>query len=331
MSSHKHPSATSVIPFKTRSRCPHHALDLDNMATAKRVLRDYDHVILDCDGVLYVNSTAVAGAAETVNRLRGMGKKLVFATNSSIKSRSGLATKLTELGFRVRESELFPSSYAAAVYLSSVRFPSHQKAFVVGMSGIVDELSAAGHQPVTDSDRNPDPHSAPQCHVRLRDDVGAVVVGYDNQFTFTKLTKACSYASRPHCMLICCNGDESFPSPDDRIINPGPGKLVSAIAAGTDKQFISIGKPTRMFFDLIMKANPEMGRNRTIMIGDRLTTDIVFARTNGIDSLFVQTGMQKLHDMHRYANSSDPLDWDKVPDYYAASLSTLLKYMTASA
>lgn len=328
MSHTKHSPASSVMPVNSRSRCPHHALDADNVTVATRILHDYDHMILDCDGVLYVDSNAVAGSAQTVNRLRDMGKKLVFATNSSIQSRSGLAGKLTRLGFRVHESELFPSSFAAAVHLSSARFPSHQRAFVVGMSGIVQELSAAGHQSVTDRDSNPDPDSAPQCHVRLRDDVGAVVVGYDNQFTFTKLATACSYASQPHCLLICCNGDESFPSLHDRIVNPGPGKLVAAIAAGTDKQFVSIGKPTRMYFDLIMKANPGMDRKRTIMIGDRLTTDMVFARTNGIASLFVQSGIQTLRDMHRYGNSSHPADWDKVPDYYAPSLATLTKYMT---
>lgn len=311
---------------ESTTKCPHHPVDLDRLSAGADFLQNYEHVIFDCDGTLYVDETAVLRAAETVNGLKQMGKKVIFATNSSIKSRTGMAAKLARLGFQVKESECFPSSFAAAVYLKSIGFPSNQKVFVVGMSGIVDELAAAGIRTLVDRDPNPSADSGSECKIRLERNVSAVVVGYDNQFTFTKLAKACSYANQANCRLICCNGDDTYPSRDPRIVNPGPGKLIKAIAAD-DKQVLFIGKPTEAYFNLILESYPEMNRTRTLMIGDRLNTDMVFARRNGMDSLFVQTGLGTIEQMRHFEQSSHSHEWHNVPDFYAKSVASLLKFM----
>jgi phosphoglycolate phosphatase len=332
MSGHRHKSSSlPVVAYKSQSRCPHHPIDLDHLSTkssdGSSFLDEFDHIILDCDGVCYIDDKAVKGSAETVNALQRMGKTVLFGTNSSIKSRTGMASKLKKLGFNnLTMDQLFPSSYAAAVYLKSVSFKG--KAFVVGMSGIVDELNNTGIKTITDTDPNPSPQSAPKIHVQLEDSVAAVVVGYDNQFTLTKLCKACSYLKQKDCLLIVCNNDDEYPSSDTRIVNPGPGKLVSAITCSSDKtlQPILVAKPTTTYFSLMRKVHPNMDPNRTLMVGDRLTTDILFARNNGIRSLFVQTGLSHLDDMRKFADSPDSNDWNFVPDFYSKSLASLMRF-----
>ncbi|KAL6207272.1 hypothetical protein ACLB2K_024516 [Fragaria x ananassa] len=73
-----------------------------------------------------------------------MGKKLVFVTNNSTKSRKQYANKFLSLGISVSEEEIFSSSFAAAMYLQLINFPQHKKVYVIGEQGILEELQLAG-------------------------------------------------------------------------------------------------------------------------------------------------------------------------------------------
>lgn len=322
------PLTPVTTPSNKSQSCPYTPVHLNNKSAVTQLLQKYDHIICDCDGVLFVDNSPVPGVPETINWLRESGKRITFATNSNIKSRQSLAHKLQRMGYRVREQELFTTSYAAALYLRSMGFCNkrNKKAFVVGMEGIVDECRAIGITCVTDREPNPNAKQAPRCRLNLDPDVKAVLVGYDNQFSFTKLAKACSYAARPDVLLICCNGDVTYPSSVTGVVNPGPGKLLAAITAGTDREVILLGKPTTQYFDLIHRSSPGLDKRTTLMIGDKLSTDVLFARKSGIASLFVMTGTESEEDMNRYLVSQDPKDWDKVPDFYAQSVSSLIHF-----
>lgn len=301
-------------------------VNLDAKEKADAFLRNYDYVVTDCDGVLYLNNDAVPGVPMALNRLRKMGKKIIFATNNSTKSRDEFMKKLKKLGYDAEMDELFPTSYSTAVYLQSIGFD--QKVFVVGMSGISKELDKVGIRSFgVGSDSTPTSWTAGECDIELDDEVGAVVVGFDNQISFPKLARASSYVKKPGCLFIASNGDETYPHLDKRIVVPGPGAYVAAIEAVTGKEAIGLGKPFTFFFDMIRMKHPDIDPKRTVMIGDRLTTDMVFGRNNGLATLFVQSGLGSLEEMNNYRNSGQPGADRCVPDYYLTSLAALNKYM----
>ena len=301
-------------------------VNLDSKEKAEGFLRNYDYIITDCDGVLYVNNDAIPGVPATLNRLRKMGKKIIFATNNSTKSREEFMKKLKKLGYEAEMDELFPTCYATAVYLQSIGFD--QKVFVVGMSGISKELEKVGIESLgVGADPSPASWTPGQCDIELEADVGAVVVGFDNQISFPKLARACSYVKQPDCLFIASNGDETYPSPDKNIVVPGPGAYVAAIEAVTGKEPIALGKPFTFFFDMIRKKHPDIDPKRCVMIGDRLTTDMVFGRNNGLATVFVQSGLGTLEEMNNYRNSKKPGVDRCVPDFYLPSLASLHKFM----
>ncbi|CAK9156790.1 unnamed protein product [Ilex paraguariensis] len=87
-----------------------------------------DAFLFDCDGVIWKGNTLIDGVPQTLEMLRSKGKKLVFVTNNSTKSRRQYAEKFQSLGIPVCEDEIFSSSFAAAMYLKLVDFPRDKKA-----------------------------------------------------------------------------------------------------------------------------------------------------------------------------------------------------------
>lgn len=81
------------------------------------------------------------------------------------------------------------------------------------------------------------------CDTDLETDLGAVVVGFDNQVSFHKLARACSYAKQKDCFLIASNADETFPHRNPKVVVSGPGAYVAAIEAVTGKEAIALEKP----------------------------------------------------------------------------------------
>lgn len=299
--------------------------NLDTPDKAADFLNRFDYILTDCDGVLYVNNDAVPGVPETLNRLRAMGKKIIFATNNSTKTREEFLRKLHRLGYQAEMSELFPTCYSTAIYLKSIGF--NRKVFAIGMHGIEKELEKVGIEcEGVGADPTPSDWAPGMCDIELDPEVGAVVIGFDNQISFAKLAKACSYVKRSDCIFIASNADETFPHPDPAICVPGPGAYVAAINAVTGKEPICLGKPGTFFFDCIKQMHPEIEGKRTVMIGDRLTTDMVFGRVNGLTTLFVQSGLGTMTEMENYRNSGEQEEQLCVPDFYLPSLAEIHKY-----
>lgn len=102
--------------------------------------------IFDCDGVIWRGDTLIPGVPETLDMLRKAGKKLIFVTNNSTKSRKGYQGKFTNLGLTIAPEEIYSSSFAAAAYLDATKFPKDKKVYVVGEVGIQEELDLLGFQ-----------------------------------------------------------------------------------------------------------------------------------------------------------------------------------------
>uniref|UniRef100_A0A8R7TKL9 4-nitrophenylphosphatase n=1 Tax=Triticum urartu TaxID=4572 RepID=A0A8R7TKL9_TRIUA len=122
------------------------AVPAAKLEDAEALIDSVETFIFDCDGVIWKGDKLIDGVPETLDLLRSKGKRLVFVTNNSTKSRKQYGKKFETLGLSVNEEEIFASSFAAAAYLQSIDFPKDKKVYVIGEEGILKELELAGFQ-----------------------------------------------------------------------------------------------------------------------------------------------------------------------------------------
>ncbi|XP_013113366.2 glycerol-3-phosphate phosphatase isoform X1 [Stomoxys calcitrans] len=287
-------------------------------------LDTFDAVITDCDGVLWVYGDVLPGAAEVMNRFKEMGKKIFFCTNNSTKTRKELLVKSHNMGFNITEEEVISTAHSLAAYLKNRNF--NKKVFVIGSEGITKELDAVG---IDHTKVGPEhmPGSLQQYlsnHFKLDDNIGAVVVGFDEYFSFPKMTKAASYLNNPECLFIATNTDERFPMPN--MVVPGTGSFVRAIETCAERKATVIGKPNVAICEHLIK-DGTIVPERTLMIGDRCNTDILLGYNCGFQTMLVGTGIHQLNDVDSWKASDDPELHKLLPDVYLPKLGDLLPYM----
>ncbi len=268
-------------------------------------------------GVIWHGNQLIPGVVQLLEYLRSKGKRILFVSNNSTKSRHAYRSKFVSLGITASEEEIFGSAYAAAVYISRVlQFPKDKKVYICGMKGIQDELDAEGVQWVggeQDSDNIPDIAHVDQ--IKPNPEIGAVLFGLDVNISYTKYAKAFTYLhSNPDCHFIATNTDLTFPA--GGTVYPGTGALLSALSAPLKRQPLVMGKPHQPMLDAIV-AKLHLNTERTCMVGDRLDTDIAFGKHGGLKTLLVLTGVTHLKELNGCPS-------DHIPDYYIDSLSDLM-------
>ena len=246
--------------------------------------------VFDLDGVLYLGDTAIAYAADAVTRLRTAGKHVYFLTNNSGRTRADYRQKLAQVnGLDVPEETIFTSAYATALYLKQ-RGAAGRSVFVIGEPGLAAELAASGGLiPITQPDS-----------VDFND-IDYVVVGIDRKFTYDKLRFAHAAIMRGHAQFIATNRDATFPMETGEI--PGGGSLVAALATATGREPVTIGKPETHAYEAILAAAKVTAAD-SVMIGDRLDTDIAVGRRSGAFTVLVLTGVTSSDQAH-----SAPPEW----------------------
>lgn len=272
-------------------------------------------------GVLWVYGKAIAGSADVMNNLKKLGKSIYFCTNNSTKTREELHIKGEELGYHITKDGIISTAHATAAYLKQRNF--NKSVYVVGSEGITRELDMVGIQ---HSEVGPDVMQGTlgdfmAKHLTLEQNIGAVVVGFDEHFSFPKMTKAASYLSDPNCLFIATNTDERFPMPT--LVVPGSGSFVAAIQTCAERKPIVIGKPNPAICEQLIK-NKKIIPARTLMIGDRANTDVLLGYNCGFQTLLVGSGIHKLSDVAQWKSSKDPEDKKLIPDVYLPKLGDLL-------
>ncbi|XP_008049506.1 glycerol-3-phosphate phosphatase [Carlito syrichta] len=137
-----------------------------------------------------------------------------------------------------------------------------------------------------------------------------------------KLTKALRYLQQPGCLLVGTNMDNRLPLENGHFI-AGTGCLVRAVEMAAQRQADIIGKPSRFIFDCVSQEygiNPE----RTVMVGDRLDTDILLGVTCGLKTILTLTGVSTLADVKNNQESDCMSKKEMVPDFYVDSIADLL-------
>ncbi|CAN6690320.1 unnamed protein product [Malus baccata var. baccata] len=257
---------------------------------ANQLLDSIEAFLFDCDGVIWKGDKLIDGVPQTLHFLRSKGKKLVFVTNNSTKSRKQYADKFLSLGISVSEDEIFSSSFAAATYLQLINFPKHKKVYVIGEQGILEELQLAGFTALGGpEDGKKTAQLKSNCLFEHDKSVGAVVVGLDQYINYYKLQYGTlCIRENPGCLFIATNRD-AVGHMTDLQEWPGAGCMVAAICGSTQKEPIVVGKPSNFLMEFLLKKF-DISCSKMCMVGDRLDTDILFGQNAGCRTLLVLSG-----------------------------------------
>lgn len=267
---------------------------------------------------------AIHGSPDVINRLQDVGKRVYFLTNNSTKTRAGFLEKAHKLGFNINEEGIMSTAYATAKYLERRKF--NKKVYLIGSSGIAEELDKVGieHTPIGPDVIKTNYVDMMNNEFKVDPNVGAVVVGFDEHFSFPKMMKAATYLNNPDVIFIGTNTDERFPSKNG--IVPGTGSIVRAVETCAERQPIVMGKPNPSICESLLSESgysPE----RVLMIGDRCNTDILLGTNCGFQTLLVGTGVHHLHDVHKWRKSKSEDDKKLIPDVYLPKLGDLLPFL----
>eukprot|EP01024_Parvocaulis_polyphysoides_P007373 TRINITY_DN12197_c0_g2_i3.p1 TRINITY_DN12197_c0_g2~~TRINITY_DN12197_c0_g2_i3.p1 ORF type:complete len:375 (-),score=35.53 TRINITY_DN12197_c0_g2_i3:265-1320(-) len=281
------------------------------------LVNNCDCFIFDCDGVIWRGDVLIDGVPETLDMLKAMGKKLIFITNNSTKSRAGYLKKFISLGLNIDAEEIYSSSYAAAAYLDATQFDKNKKVYVIGEVGIIEELEKSGYQYLggpADADQKV---KLAKGEMMVQDpDVAAVIVGFDREVNYYKIQYATlCIRENSGCQFIATNLDAVTHLTDAQEW-AGNGSMVGAIKGSTKQEPTVVGKPS----DFILKniaSKFGLRMDQICMVGDRLDTDILFGKGGGLATCLVLSGVTTEKELLSPDN-------DIHPDIYMPKLAELL-------
>ena len=264
---------------------------------ADALWRDFDALIVDLDGVVYLGSTAIEHAVDVLSLIQREGMPVFYATNNASHTAEQVAERISGLGLPTDPEQVITSSDACADFLES-SVPPSANIRVVGADGIRARLANLGYQ-LALGDEEPER----TCDV--------VVQGHSPTTTWRDL--AAGFRSIiAGATWVATNLDMTIPLQQG--LAPGNGAMVAALAEAAGRRpDIVIGKPYRPMFDSFTRRCSSV---KPLIIGDRRDTDIAWANAVGCASLQVGTGV-------------DPIDAVAVrpnltPTYVAADLRGLL-------
>ena len=231
--------------------------------------------LMDMDGVLVHEETAIPGAPEFIARLKEREIPFLVLTNNSIYTRRDLAARLRASGLDVPEESIWTSALATATFLENQR-PAGS-AFVIGEAGLTTALHEAGY---TLTERDPD----------------YVVLGETRTYSFERLTRAIRLIGGG-ARFIATNPDTTGPSPDGPL--PAAGSVAALISRATGVEPYFVGKPNPLMMRSALNAI-EAHSEHTAMIGDRMDTDVLSGLEAGLHTILVLSGVTTREEAERF-------------------------------
>ena len=231
--------------------------------------------LTDMDGVLVREEHALPGAAEFLSRLVERDRRFLVLTNNSIFTPRDLSARLLHSGLKVPEESIWTSALATATFLAD-QLPGGS-AYVIGEAGITTALHDAGY---TLTDRNPD----------------FVVLGETRTYSFEAITRAIRLVEAG-ARFIATNPDVTGPSEEGSI--PATGSVAALITRATGREPYFVGKPNPMMLRSALN-QIEAHSESTVLVGDRMDTDVVAGIEAGLDTILVLTGSTRRADIERF-------------------------------
>jgi 4-nitrophenyl phosphatase len=226
-------------------------------------------LLIDMDGVLWRGQNFLPGVKDFFTLLRERGIPFLLVTNNSTVSPDSTVNKLADVDVFIEPQEVLTSTLATAAYLQSV-LPKGANLLVIGEDNVWSTMQAAGFEVQ-------DEHDSAQ----------AVVVGFDREINWYKMTQA-ALAIQAGALFVGTNPDVSFPIEDGQA--PGNGAFVLALEAATSVSPVIVGKPEPGLFEQALK-RLSLKPEHALMLGDRLETDILGAQQAGIAGALLLTGV----------------------------------------
>ena len=234
--------------------------------------------LFDLDGTLYLGDRLFPGVRELLSAIRARGGQYRFLTNNSSRSVAAYVKKLTRLGVATEAADFLTSVDALIHYLRE-HGGEDRRYYVCGTESMKSQLRAAGF---TVAER--------------REDANALLMGFDTELTFQKLEDACILLNRG-VPFVATNPDWVCPTWYGSV--PDCGSVCRMLTTATGREPVVIGKPQPEMALLAMERtgfSPE----QTVLLGDRLYTDVACGVNAGIDTVFVLSGEGTMADIDTY-------------------------------
>jgi NagD protein len=221
--------------------------------------------LTDMDGVLVHEAKALPGADEFIAALQEHGRRFLVLTNNSIFTARDLRARLLASGIDIPEAAIWTSALATAQFLADQT--DHGTAYVIGETGLTSALHDAGF-------------------VLTEVDPEYVVLGETRTYDFTAITKAIRLIERG-ARFIATNPDATGPSAEGPL--PATGSVAALITRATGIAPYFIGKPNPLMMRSALNAI-DAHSETTVMIGDRMDTDVISGIEAGMRTILVMTG-----------------------------------------
>jgi len=232
-------------------------------------LKDIELFLLDMDGTVSFEDQLIEGAAEFIQCLRDQNKRFIFVTNNSSDNAGNYVKKMNRLGIPCGEENVFTSGMAMGLFLTQNR--RDKTVYLSGTKALREELLSYGI-PLVDEDA---------------ERVDIVVIGFDKELTYKRLTTACRFLVEGS-EFLATNVDLVCPMKNKRYI-PDCGSICRMLTTATGKEPVYIGKPARHMID-ILSQKYGVPQDRVAMVGDRLYTDVATGINAGAVSICVLSG-----------------------------------------
>jgi NagD protein len=232
--------------------------------------------IMDMDGVLVHGKRMVPGADLFIKKLIDQKRKFLLLTNNPVYTPRDLAHRLQSVGMEIEEHQIFTSAMATASFLHRQR--PDGKAFVLGESGLTEAIHNIGY---VITDINPD----------------YVVLGETLAYNFQQIKKAIRLIHDEGARFIATNPDASGPSEGGLV--PACGAMAALIEKASGVSPFFVGKPNALMMRTALNYLNVHSEN-TIMIGDRMDTDIVAGVTSGMETILVLSGVTNREDIDKF-------------------------------
>jgi NagD protein len=227
------------------------------------------------DGVLVREGTIVPGADRFLAALRASGRRYLVLTNNSIYTPRDLSARLSSMGLDVPEQDLWTAALATAEFVQAQR--PNGTAFVLGEAGLTTALHNVGY---VLTDRRPD----------------YVILGETRTYSFEAITTAVRLIA-DGARFLAANPDPTGPSPEG--ILPATGSVAQLIRHATGKAPYYVGKPNPL---MVREGLNKIGGHSeaTVMVGDRMDTDVIAGIEAGLATILVLTGVTRREDVERF-------------------------------
>jgi len=230
----------------------------------------YDYFIFDLDGTIYRGEHLIPGADEVINHLKFVGKKIVFVSNKTTGTANEYYHLLKDWGLNIEEDEIINSTIVVTNYLKQ-NF-NCDKFFAIGEDSFINEIKKSGLKYSTEPE-----------------EIKIILITLDRTLNYNKLEIA-ARALEKGARFFAANIDDTCPVENGEVIDAG--STISALEKRTHRKLeLHFGKPSEFMFNEI-KSRLQFIPKKTLLIGDRLETDIRMGTKFGIDTALVSTGVK---------------------------------------